>query len=345
MTRHDSHSFRTGRPPAPSDRHRFLFVLLHGYRALDLTLATEALSEANRNGAGFDWTLHSVTGHEVASRSGLQVAVDGALGPVSRQDTILLMGGPDLIRTAPPKLLHWLRKAASFGATIGAIGGASGVLAGAGLLNETEVAAHWTAAAAMREAFPDAEVRETLYHIGPRRMTCAGGMATLDMMLALIAAHQSEETAHDTAAALACSRVRAGDSRQVFAAACRHGRRSPHLIDAIRLMHRTLDAPLSAKDIAREVGVSSRQLERLFSTYLDITPKRFRDQLRLDHAQRLMQQTELSVAEISVACGFNSPSHFSKLYQRQFGIFPSADRGIPAPLVGRLPLNDTRQSA
>lgn len=344
MTRHDSNSFRTGQPPAPSDRHRFLLVLLHGYRALDLTLATEALSEANRNGAGFDWTMHSVTGHEVASRSGLQTILDGTIEPVSRQDTVLLFGGPDLIRTAPPKLLHWLRKAASFGATIGAIGGASGVLAGAGLLDDTQIATHWSAAAAMREAFPGAEVRETLYHIGPRRMTCAGGLATLEMMLALIASRQSEDTAHDTAAALTCSHVRAGDSRQVLATACRHARHSPHLIAAIRLMHRTLDAPLPAKDIARVVGVSCRQLERLFSTYLGMTPKRYRDQLRLAHAQRLMQQTDLSVAEISVACGFNSPSHFSKLYQRQFGVFPSADRGIPAPPGARLQQNDAWQS-
>lgn len=329
MTDQDTRSIRHAAHVAEQEKKRFLFVLLPDFAAADVALATEALSEANAGGSQFSWRVLTETGAPVASRSGLGMAVDGGLEPVSRHDTILLCGAPRLAAPASVTLLGWLRRAASHGGTIGAIGGASGVLAQAGLTGDAPVAAHWATASAMRECFPDTDVAETVFHLAPRRMTCAGGMATLDMMLALIAKADGSSRAHETAATLACAHLRASDSGQVVSTSCRHARRHPALLKAIAAMEASLDAPRPANDIARDVGVSCRQLERLFSTHLGQPPKRFHDGLRLDRGRQLMQQTDLSIAEISAACGFNSSRHFSKHYHRRFGVLPSVDRGVP----------------
>ncbi|WP_412506346.1 GlxA family transcriptional regulator [Roseovarius sp. SYSU LYC5161] len=332
MTDQDARSFRAAHSPVRPAGPRFLFVLLPGYGVTDVALATEALDAANRDGGDFRWRILTVTGAGVPSRSGLTLAVDGGVEPVFPNDTLLLCGGPQLVRQSSPALAPWLGKAVAHGAAVGAIGSGGSVLAEAGLLEDIPIATHWAMADPMRERLPRPQVTDAVFHFGPRRITCAGGVTTLDMMLALIAAAQGRNCAHAAAAALTCAHIRGPDAPQMLSTACRHARRSPALIAAIKVMEATLDDPLPAQAVAEKVGLSCRHLERLFSTHLGQTPKRFQDGLRLDHGRRLIQQTDLGVAEISVACGFRTQSHFARLYRRRFGVTPSADRGL-APVV------------
>jgi AraC family carnitine catabolism transcriptional activator len=77
-------------------------------------------------------------------------------------------------------------------------------------------------------------------------------------------------------------------------------------------------------------------LERLFRAHLDTTPSGFYLKLRLERGRGLLQQTAMSVVEISLACGFDSPSYFSRAYRKQFGLSPRLDRVMLEPDSGRL---------
>jgi transcriptional regulator GlxA family with amidase domain len=104
---------------------------------------------------------------------------------------------------------------------------------------------------------------------------------------------------------------------------CRTGVRNEKFSRAIALMSGNTENPLAHSTLAKEVGISTRQLERLFRKYLNTSPKVYYLDLRLEKARTLLLQTDMSISEISVACGFNSTSHFSKCYRRNFGVSPS----------------------
>ena len=96
---------------------------------------------------------------------------------------------------------------------------------------------------------------------------------------------------------------------------------------ALSLMEKNIEEPISPSILAREVGMSTRQLERLFRRYLNRSPKRYYMELRLQKARNLLMQTEMSVINVALACGFASPSHFSKCYRTQYNTTPYRERG------------------
>jgi transcriptional regulator GlxA family with amidase domain len=102
--------------------------------------------------------------------------------------------------------------------------------------------------------------------------------------------------------------------------------RNPHLARAIQLMADTIEAPLSPAEIAQEVGISTRQLERIFGRHLNCSPKKYSVDMRLQKARHLLLQTEKPVTEIALACGFSSSTHFARVFRAQFGITPAMQR-------------------
>ncbi len=92
-------------------------------------------------------------------------------------------------------------------------------------------------------------------------------------------------------------------------------------------MEAHIEEPVSPAIMAREVGLSTRQLERLFRRYLNRSPKRYYMELRLERARNLLMQTDMSVINVGLACGFTSPSHFSKCYRAHYNTTPYRERG------------------
>jgi len=93
-----------------------------------------------------------------------------------------------------------------------------------------------------------------------------------------------------------------------------------------QLMEENIEKPLSLDEIASATGLSRRQIERLFKRHLNCVPKRYYLQLRLRRARELLLQTSMPIIDITTACGFQSPPHFSRCYRAQFGCPPSAER-------------------
>jgi len=121
--------------------------------------------------------------------------------------------------------------------------------------------------------------------------------------------------------------VRNATSAQRVSLQSRNGMRNAHLARALELMRDNLDEPIPPSKIAREVGISTRQLERLFGKYLNASPKKYYLEMRLERARHLLLQTEMSVIDIAICCGFQSPGHFSRVFRTAFGVTPMMQRG------------------
>ncbi|RMD64829.1 MAG: helix-turn-helix domain-containing protein, partial [Alphaproteobacteria bacterium] len=145
-------------------------------------------------------------------------------------------------------------------------------------------------------------------------------------MLALIALEHGRPLATAVAEQFIHDRIRDSRDHQRMALRGRLGSSHPKLLAIVALMEENLEEPLSRVELARRVGISTRQLERLFRKYLHRTPTRYYLELRLERARALLTQTTMSVLDVALACGFVSASHFSKCYRELFNRTPRQDR-------------------
>lgn len=324
------HELSAGAALLQPQTRRFAFLLLDGFSAFDLASATEALWSANQcdNQERYVWLSLNETGETMRAASGLNVAVDGPLQELERNDTLIVLGGRDMKSTGSMAVLRWLRREARRGVTIGAVGAAVYALSRAGLLEERVISTHWALQSAVTESCPELEVDRSIFSLDRGRITCAGGTATLDLMLHLINNDHGAETATWVADRLLCASPRGADHEQCISEFGRTGIRHEKLARAMRMMRDELEFPLPPSLIATEIGISTRQLERLFSRYLGVSPKAYYIRLRLENARSLLQHSNLKVIEVALANGFSSQSHFSKVYRRRFGVSPHEERAF-----------------
>ena len=142
----------------------------------------------------------------------------------------------------------------------------------------------------------------------------------------MIGREHGPELADRIADTLGVGALRAGEERQRIPFVTAPGERHPRLNDALLLMEANIEDPLTTDEIAGLVGVSRRQLERLFRQYLGSMPSKYYLGLRLSKARTQLQRTSKSVVQISLACGFSSAAHFSNAYRERFGVTPREDR-------------------
>ncbi len=319
---------------------RYVFLLIPGFSPLGMTCAQETLALANRFAGGerkyYDWLMISEDGGPVSSWNGLSVAVDAGLIDLHRNDTLIVCAGVDAARGSSPKILNWLRRETRKGMDFGALSSGAWILAMAGLLDGKRITTHWEYASALSETFPDVQMQETIFSVDGRVFTCAGSASSMDLMLDRIHSDYGAELATWVADQMIYTAPRSEDHSQRVSMAGRMGVRNTKLLQAIEAMRNNIEDPIPPGEIARQVGLSTRQLERLFARYLNISPKKYYLGLRLEKARNLLMQTDLSLIEICVMCGFRAPSHFSKTYRKAFGVAPSRDmRGSSLLFSGR----------
>jgi transcriptional regulator GlxA family with amidase domain len=316
--------------------YRFGFLLIPNFSLIAFTAAVEALRLANRARGEelYAWQLYSADGEAVESSSGIQLQVDGPLAGDSEIATIFVCGGVDIHQIADRGERSRLRRLARRGVGIGALCTGTHLLARAGLLDGYRCTIHWENLVGFVEQFPEIEISAQVFEIDRNRYTCAGGTATVDMMLELIAAQHGHELAAEIAEQIIHERIRDPSDHQRLSLPGRLGVRHPKLLAIIESMEQHLEEPLNRTELARRAGLSTRQLERLFRKYLDRSPARYYLELRLRRARLLLLQTNMSVMNVALACGFVSASHFTKCYRAFFGRTPYRERGLPkAPSV------------
>lgn len=311
--------------------HAFALVIVPEFTMMPVTSAVEPLRLANRMAEKtlYRWTLHSVDGKPVAASNGILAQVDGDLEAVPDHATVIVCGGLNIQHHADRRLINWLRRMARRGVDIGAVCTGSHLLAEAGLLDGYRCTIHWENLPGFSEAFPEIDATGGLFEIDRDRFTSAGGTTALDMMLTLIANQHGAELASVVAEEVLHSPIRHHSENQRMSLPARIGARHPKLVGIIEQMEQNLEEPLSPSLLAKQAGLSTRQLERLFRRYLNRSPKRYYLELRLKKARSLLLQTDMSVINVALACGFSSPSHFSKCYRAFYGRTPYRERGVP----------------
>ena len=210
------------------------------------------------------------------------------------------------------------------------------MLAKAGLLEGRKATIHWENQDSFVEEFIEVELTKSVFMIDGNRMTAAGGAASIDLMLKLIAEHHDDNLASAVADQLIYSAIRTDQDIQRLSIPTRIGVRHPKLSQVIEMMEENLEEPISPSLLATRVAMSTRQLERLFRRYLNRSPKRYYMDLRLQRARNLLMQTNMSVINVALACGFTSPSHFSKCYRLQYDTTPYRERGSKAMVGARI---------
>lgn len=311
---------------------RFVFVLMKQFTLLSFSAAIEALRLANRT-AGRDiysWKIISEEEEGITCSAGCHFAVSEGLLELERDDVILLCGGLDIQEATTKKLLNWLRREARRGCTIAGLCTAGYTLAKAGLLDGKKATIHWENQDSFVEEFDEVELTKSVFVMDGNRYTTAGGTASIDMMLKVIADDHGEELGNAVADTLIYSSIRTDQDTQRLSIPTRIGVRHPKLSRVIQMMEQNIEEPISPSILAQDVGMSTRQLERLFRRYLSRSPKRYYMELRLQKARNLLMQTDMTVINVALACGFASPSHFSKCYRSHYNTTPYRERGTQA---------------
>ena len=322
----------TARSNAPTGAtvppHRFVFLTLPNYTMIALASAVDALRMANRvtRREAYTWTLATLDGKPAAASNGLSMAPTVALDAAGPADIVFVVGGVQVEKAVTSGLLAALRRLAQKRVALGALCTGGYALAKAGLLDRYKAVIHWENMSALREEFPRVEFSDQLFAIDRDRYTCTGGVAPLDLMLHIIKEHQGRDIVPLISEQFILDRIRNDQDRQHIPLQARVGLFHENLIEAAALMEANIEEPLSLDEIAVLVGVSRRQIERLFKRYVGQVPTRYYLDMRLRRSRELLLQTAMSIMEIAVACGFQSPPHFSKCYRNLFGHTPSAER-------------------
>ena len=317
---------------SPAKPRRFVFVLLHNFTMLSFASALESLRIANRmiGREVYTWSLIGEGGDTVSCSAGTQFKLDADLIELNRDDTVMLCGGIDVQEATTKRLLGWVRREARKGLMIGGLCTAGFTLAKAGLLDGKKATIHWENADSFAEEFDEVVLTKSVFVIDGNRMTTAGGTSSIDLMLKIIADDHDEDLANAVADQLIYSSIRTDQDTQRLSVPTRIGVRHPKLSLVIQMMESNIEDPISPSILARDVGMSTRQLERLFRRYLNRSPKRYYMELRLQKARNLLMQTDMSVINVALACGFASPSHFSKCYRAHYDTTPYRERGSHA---------------
>lgn len=322
---------------ARADPHKlptaFGFLLLDDFTLISMSSAIETLRMANRLSATdtYRWVTVSIDGQAVSASDGVSVNVDCAAQDeqaIAGLDAVIVCGGRRVADRVTDNHLAWLKRCAHKGLGLGSTCTGSYVLARAGLLDGYRCSVHWELISALTETFPAVRVSRSIYTIDRDRFTSSGGTAPIDMMLNFVRRQCGPEISAGVADQFVYERIR--DPREVQRVPLRHyiGKQSTKLVIAVELMEANIREPISQLELASYVGLSRRQLQRLFQKFLLCTPSRYYLQLRLQKARELLHQTDLSLVEVSAQTGFVSNSHFSKSYKEVFGHAPSAERRL-----------------
>ena len=306
---------------------RYGFLLMPEYSMMAFTAAVDQMRMANRLSGKqlYEWVILSETVEPVYASTEMSVA-SIEMKQSGKLDAVFVCGGTNIETKTSKPITAWLREKAKSRVHIGAICTGTYVLAEAGLLNDYRCTIHWENMIGLREKFPELVISPDVFEVDRDRYTCAGGSAAMDMMVFLIAQKQGWDLATEIAEEFLIERIRGRNDRQRLPLRLQLGASQPKLAEAVAYMEANIEELISLDEIAGHVGLSRRQLERLFQKYLHCVPTRYYMRLRLMHARQLLLQTSMPIVDIAFASGFVSTPHFSKCYREYFGIPPRDER-------------------
>jgi len=316
---------------------RFAFVLARDFTLSPLSLFVDTLRLAGDEGdrsrrAAFDWQIIGELGLPIRASSGIELMPTAPALRPEDYDNILVVGGLLGRKNSLPASAEWfVESAARKGVPVGALCTGSFVLAEMGLLDGHRASVSWFHIEDFRSRFPDVDAScDRLFIVDGNRATCSGGAGAADLAAHLVSEVIGEQSASKASRILLLDRVRDADAVQpnleLFPEA-----KTLSVRRALLVMESNLQEPLAIVDVARSVGVSTRQLDRDFAAQLGTSPARAYLKLRISLATRLLSSGKNPVGEVAFQAGFVNAGHFSRVFRKMTGLSPTeASRRSPA---------------
>ncbi len=287
------------------------------------------------------WSVLGQKDALIESSCGVRIVSSEDLCDPKTFDYIVVVGG--LLhggQKIPCEYLSYLRRAAHDGVKLVGLCTGSFVLARAGLLNRHIVGVSWFHREDFLREFPSCRVvSNQLYVVDRNRITCAGGTSVVHLAAYII------ERTIDRASAVKALRImidrpplppRTLQPESVLTT----GGNDTLVKKAMLLLEQKLEAPLHVTEVANTLQIGRRQLERRFRRDVGLSPSGYRQRLRIERSQWLLQNTDLQVIDIAFECGFQSSAHFSRMIRRRYSCTPLQLRAKCA----RKPLLDSSPS-
>jgi len=308
--------------PQPSGREKCHFdvILAEGFVLIEVAAVVDAIRIANRvNGTEvFSWTYRSARGGPVGCRCGAAIETE-SFSPDARADYVFVVGNSDtnspafstggLVRNYTYRGAQVFLLAEAASRYLKEKGGEAGGLA-----------THWENSVVLRERMELFDAGAAIASEDGPVVTCAGMGSTMDVVLAVIGRHVPSATLMTVANIFLHERIRDFSTRQPFEGTTGASTGDTDLDRAVKIMQAHIEDPVPIGDLVRELGISSRTLERKFRIYLGTTPKTYYRRLRLARANNLLLNTSMSVQEVGLATGF--AGGLSLLYKQFYGVTP-----------------------
>lgn len=300
------------------------FVLLPKFTMLAFSSALEPMRIANQLTGQilFRWQVLSTDGKPVVCSNGVPVMVDGAFAETQPEGVVLICSGVEPEDQVTTALGDWIRGLWRRGRTVGGLCTGTYALAKAGIMKDRRFTLHWENLAGFSETFPDLQAVRQVFCIDDRIVTCAGGVAAADLMLKLIHDRYGMALSQEVMNMCLLTGRRTEADEQTTSLAARLGTRHEKLIEAVAFLESRIEEPFDLDACASQLKLSRRQIERLFNRYLGVTPVRYMNDLRLQRGRALLAETDMSVTDVAIACGYASTSHFSKSFRSKYGVSP-----------------------
>jgi len=329
----------------PGSRKRIWFFAVPGTDLLDVTGPWEVLRHANDvlGRTAYETELVGPGGPTLQTRHGLVIAGVRSLPATVRRrpDVVIIAGGSPAtpVPDAQARLVRWLRHHRRRLSTIVSICTGAFILGEAGLLDGHRATTHWRYLGELRRRFPAATVVDEGIFVHDRRLwTSAGITAGIDVALALV----EEDHGHAVAMAVAKELVlflrRSGNQAQFSSTLRRQEKGTSKRDDMHAFVLEHLDEPLPVERLADGAGVSPRTLSRWFRAHLDESPAELVRRVRVDEARRLLEETDLSIKEVSARTGLGDVSTMWRVFTQHLGVTPTEYRGRFAAQRSRPPL-------
>lgn len=275
--------------------------------------------------------------HVVSSRGGPLANSFGMMVKTERAseldlDTLLVGSAPDTQRP-PAHLTNYLRKAPRKVRRVASICIGAFVLGEAGLLDGRRSTTHWMFGKQLQARFPKTKVEiDRIFITDGQIWTSAGMTAGIDMALGLIERDLGPELARDAARTMVVHHRRSGGQSQ-YSALLEIDGKSDRVQQALDHARRNLGKDLSIDKLARIACLSLRQFARVFKNETGMTPAKAVENLRLEKARYLLQQSRLPIEAIALDVGFGDRERMRRSFQRSFGETPQSVRNTAPPLA------------
>jgi transcriptional regulator GlxA family with amidase domain len=279
----------------------------------------------------FNWHFITEDGGPVESGAGMTLNANASIYSDFPYDTVLIISGNDPLSFLSRRLVSWIQRLHAHGVVLGGVDTGAFALAEAGLLNGRRAVCHWEAMALFSERYHDTQLVEQRFIFDPPILTCAGGIAGLDMILDLVERGHGPIIARQIANGFVhANRSSADGAQRVHPRGSEEGG-----VDAVRalisVMEANIETPMPVPDLAAAVKMPRRMLERLFLKRTQSSIAQYYMRVRLEQAREMLFYSHSSIADISLMCGFGSPAVFTRTFRAHFGQSPSAFRASHAP--------------